>query len=131
MLKLIDQMLDFNKLENDALKMQVGQYDIVDEIANWVETFRVSAMQKSIKVEYSGLESSFFTWLDKDKLDKILSNLFTNALKHTPQNGSIKIGLECVSYDRAMLIVGRLPVKAERYIYIYVQDSGRGIPDNQ
>lgn len=130
MLRLIDQMLDFNKLETDALKMQVGKHDIANEVSGLVKIFSASTVQKNINVEYTGLDTSLFVWLDKDKLFKILSNLFTNALKHTPQGGFIRIGLEYVDYIKATSIIEDLP-KYQKYIHIYVQDSGKGIPEEQ
>ena len=130
MLKLIDQMLDFNKLETDALKMQISKYDIANEISDLIKIFETSAVQKNIKVESTGMQTSLFVWLDKDKLSKILSNLFTNALKHTPQNGCIKIGLACIGYNQAVSIIEDLPVY-QKYVHIYVQDSGKGIPEEQ
>ncbi len=130
MLKLIDQMLDFNKLETDALKMQISKYDIANEISDLIKIFETSAVQKNIKVESTGMQTSLFVWLDKDKLSKILSNLFTNALKHTPQNGCIKIGLACIGYNQAASIIEDLPVY-QKYVHIYVQDSGKGIPEEQ
>ena len=131
MLRLIDQMLDFNKLEYDALKMQITKCDIVDETNHWIDLLQAGARQKNIRVERSGLEGAFFGWLDKDKLGKILSNLFTNALKHTPQGGSIHIGFECIDAAHAKSIMPALEPKAERYLHIYVQDSGKGIPPEQ
>lgn len=130
MLKLIDQMLDFNKLESDALKMQINKYDISNEINNLVKIFNGSTIQKNIKVEYAGIETSMFVWIDKDKLFKILSNLFTNALKHTPEKGHIRIGLTCIDYKQATAIIKEIP-QYQKYIYIYVQDSGKGIPEEQ
>lgn len=130
MLKLIDQMLDFNKLETDALKMQISKYDIANEISDLIKIFETSAVRKNIKVESTGIQTSLFVWLDKDKLSKILSNLFTNALKHTPQNGCIKIGLACIDYNQAASIIEDLPVY-QKYVHIYVQDSGKGIPEEQ
>lgn len=130
MLKLIDQMLDFNKLETDALKMQVSHYDIADEVTRWIETFQAGAAQKEVRVECRGLERAFFTWIDLDKLAKILSNLFTNALKHTPQGGTIIIGLEQITCDEAMILIPTLN-GAQRYVHLYVQDSGSGIPEAQ
>lgn len=130
MLKLIDQMLDFNKLESDALKMQVSKHDIANEIGDLVKIFSASTVQKNIKVEYAGMQTSLFVWLDKDKLSKILSNLFTNAFKHTPQNGCIKIGLDCIDYKQVISIIENLP-EYQKYIHIYVQDSGKGIPEEQ
>ena len=131
MLKLIDQMLDFNKLEYDALRMQVTNCDIINETNYWVDIFQAGVLQKGIKIEREGLKGSFFTWIDKDKLGKILSNLFSNALKHTPQNGRIKVGLECLSLAQATAIIPGLATRFGQYIHIYVQDSGNGIPQAQ
>lgn len=130
MLKLIDQMLDFNKLETDALKMQVSHHDIAYEVARWVETFQAGAAQKDIQVECKGLEQVFFTWIDLDKLAKILSNLFTNALKHTPQGGTIIVGLEQINREEALQLIPEVN-EAQRYVHLYVHDSGRGIPEAQ
>jgi len=98
MLKLIEQMLDFNQLENDVLRLRVSQYDIIHEINLWADIFEESTKEQNITLQRNGLEGSFYTWFDHDKLDKILGNLFTNALKHTPEEGIIRITVEKLSF---------------------------------
>lgn len=104
MLKLIDQMLDFNRLENDVLRLRVAQYDAVHEINVWADVFEETARERSITLQRRGLDTPCYTMLDHDKLDKILGNLFTNALKHTP-DGSI-IRLECEAGADGCLHIG-------------------------
>lgn len=130
MLKLIDQMLDFNKLENDVLKLQVGRYDIIQEIETWVKRFEISAQEKNVQIKYTGLKSPYFALLDADKLDKILGNLFSNALKHTPQNGRIAIEALIISQKQAKDFFSQPCTISEKYLYISVSDSGPGIPDD-
>ena len=103
MLRLIDQMLDFNQLETDALRLRVGQTNVVEELKKMVMTFEESAKTRGIQVLSSLDNIETDTWLDLDKLEKIMSNLFTNALKHTPDKGVIHI--------KASLTDGTLQVK--------------------
>lgn len=104
MLKLIDQMLDFNRLENDVLRLRVAQYDVVHEINVWADVFEETARERGITLQRRGLEAPCYAWLDHDKLDKILGNLFTNALKHTPDGGVIR--LECEAGADGCLRIG-------------------------
>ena len=92
MLRLIDQMLDFNQLETDVLRLKVSQVDAADELRKQASTFEESTKVKGIKLELVLDENTdYHVWIDKDKLEKILSNLFTNALKHTSSGGIIRI----------------------------------------
>lgn len=104
MLKLIDQMLDFNQLENDVLRLRVAPYDAIHEINLWADVFEETARERSITLLRRGLDTPCYTLLDHDKLDKILGNLFTNALKHTPDGGMIR--LECEAGEDGQLHIG-------------------------
>lgn len=104
MLRLIDQMLDFNRLESDVLRLRVAQYDAVHEIGVWADVFEETARERGIALQRRGLDEPCFAWLDHDKLDKILGNLFTNALKHTPDGGIIRI--ECEPCGEGFLRIG-------------------------
>jgi signal transduction histidine kinase/DNA-binding response OmpR family regulator/ligand-binding sensor domain-containing protein len=115
MLKLVNQLLDFNKLEEDVLKLHVRHADIISELQNITDIFRINAENKQISLITRGLEDTFITWLDCDKLDKIVGNLLSNALKFTPAGGKI-----IVSFDLE-----------NDFIKITVEDSGRGIPPDK
>jgi len=134
MLKLIDQMLDFNKLETDVLKLKVAKYDINYEVKKWIELFEESAAYQDIEIRRNLLQTPCLSWLDHDKLDKILSNLFTNALKHTPRNGIIKIDLETLSSSQVKDIYslkdsGQL--HADDYLQISLYNNGPSIESDK
>ena len=129
MLKLIDQMLDFNKLESDVLKLQVAEYDVNFEIKKWIDLFEASASYSEVKVQRVLLDHPCNMWIDHDKVDKILNNLFTNALKHTPREGIIRIGLDI---QNATQVKKDFNLEAEQlmdetYLQIYLYNNGNSI----
>ena len=91
MLRLIDQMLDFNQLETDELRLRVVEVDAAEELRQQVASFEESARVKGIKLELVIKQGNYLMWLDGDKVEKIMGNLFTNALKHTSPGGVIRI----------------------------------------
>ncbi|MDR1683672.1 MAG: response regulator [Candidatus Symbiothrix sp.] len=112
MLRLVNQLLDFNKLEEDTLKLRVRRTDIISELQNMSDIFHINAENKQISLITKGLEDTFITWLDCDKLDKIVGNLLSNALKFTPAGGKIVVAFDLQN----------------ECMKITVADSGRGIP---
>ncbi|MCI1732634.1 MAG: HAMP domain-containing histidine kinase [Prevotella sp.] len=81
MLKLVNQLMDFNKLENDTLKLKVRRTDVVNQLLRICDIFKVNADEKGIQLRLCGLEDSYLMWLDTDKLEKIMNNLLSNAMK--------------------------------------------------
>ena len=77
MLRLVNQLMDFNKLENDTLKLRVKRTDIISQLQRFVDIFRINANEKGIALNTYGLEDTFLMWLDVDKLDKIVGNLLS------------------------------------------------------
>ena len=94
MLRLIDQMLDFNQLETDALRLKVSEVDAAEELHKQVDAFVESTQVKGVRLELVLTDADYHVWVDVDKLEKILSNLFTNALKHTSPQGTIRISAQ-------------------------------------
>ena len=115
MFKLVNQLMDFNKLENDTLRLHVEQIDVVKAINEICDTFVFNAREKGVTINRLGMEDSLMGWTDGDKLEKILSNLLSNALKFTPKGGHIDVSLDV----------------ADQQVKICVADSGKGIPENQ
>ena len=91
MLRLIDQMLDFNQLENDALRLKVCRTDAAEELRTLASAFEESTRVRGIDLDVNVADGCYTMPLDTDKFEKIISNLFTNALKHTPDNGRIAL----------------------------------------
>lgn len=105
MLKLIDQMLDFNQLETDALRLKVARMDVAEVLRSQVELLTETAALRGIDITLDIASGNYEGWADLDKFEKILGNLFTNALKHTPDGGRIAVAASVSGDERLALSV--------------------------
>lgn len=112
LLKLINQLLDFRKLEAGKYTVTYQNGDLVRFVAGITEAFREIAGEKGIQLGFHSNCPGYIAGMDADKLDKILNNLISNALKFTPKGGSIEVELQIgeTAYD------------------LKVSDTGIGIP---
>ena len=131
MLKLVNQLMDFNKLEEDTLNLQVSLTDAISVISKNLDVFQYNMTNKNITLQTSGVEDSFITWLDEDKLDKIIGNLMSNALKFTPAGGKIEVSLDVVNADELTPLFGEDIMKWHKYIKFSVTNSGDDIPESE
>jgi DNA-binding response OmpR family regulator len=126
MLKLVSQLLDFNKLEHNKLPLSVSLTDAHSSIRDIVEVFGVGVEQKEIALSLEGADEPLITWLDGDKFEKILYNLLSNAVKFTPFKGSIHVRTSICDHI-SELFPGEA-VSEGNYLVVEVADSGIGIP---
>jgi len=129
MLRLVNQMMDFHKLEDDALQLEVQHSDIVRLIRDIVEPFQLQAKEKSLALSTIGLEEPFSLWFDADKVEKIVYNLLGNALKYTPSGGHIELSFDVLSREEAIVELPKATdLQGSRFVMIQVNDDGPGIP---
>ena len=132
MLRLVNQLLDFNKLENDTLKLKVKEVDVIAQLNNLADVYRVTAKEKGVIFNTFGLEESFKVWLDEDKLDKMCFNLLSNAMKFTSRGGKVDFILDVVTREEAMTLFELKETDTDtRWLKIQVKDSGPGLPEDQ
>ncbi|MDR2809940.1 MAG: response regulator [Tannerellaceae bacterium] len=132
MFRLVDQILDFGKMENGMLHLRIQQVDVIKELHQMMEVFVQNANEKNILLHACGLEDVCMAWVDADKLDKIVTNLIVNALKFTPPGGQIEIRFQVITRAEAGTHCKLRPNQTEAsYIKLTVEDNGRGIPPNQ
>ncbi len=112
---LVNQLLDFQKADLKKMQLQVRDYDINSFIQERVNAFEPLAKEKNINVIISLPETSPLVWFDRNKMEKVMYNLLSNAFKYTANNGSITV---CSVIDN-------------KYCNITVDDNGEGIPSKQ
>jgi len=122
LLGLINQLMDLSKLDAGSLKLELSEGDLVKEVKSIVTGFVPLAERKDIKFRYMLPEKPIKTFYDADKLEKILSNLLSNAFKFTPEEGTIDCKLEYLE---------KTEKKKTSEARITVKDSGKGIPPEQ
>jgi signal transduction histidine kinase/ligand-binding sensor domain-containing protein/DNA-binding response OmpR family regulator len=89
--QLTNQLLDFRMIETGTMKLELYHGDMVPFVQSICDRFTQFAQNKNISLEFSSSGKSVNVWFDPDKLDKIASNLLSNALKFTPENGKISV----------------------------------------
>ena len=132
MLSLVNQLLDFNRIGDKKLQLRAAHGDIVAPLRGIADLFRVNAGSKGIEFQTYGLEDSFPMWADVDKVQKIVMNLLSNAMKFTPTGGRVTLAFDVV--PRADAAAAFPLTKADtdpQWAKISVSDTGCGIPEGQ
>ncbi|SEP43452.1 hybrid sensor histidine kinase/response regulator transcription factor [Mucilaginibacter sp. OK283] len=116
LLNLVNQLLDFRKMEVQELKLHSKPGDIVKFISEISMSFTDIAEEKGIDFVFDTTIDSLFTSFDHDKIERILFNLLSNAFKFTPSGGQVSVLLN---------VDGKT---ADAPLEIKVIDTGIGIP---
>ncbi|MEM9820507.1 MAG: response regulator [Bacteroidota bacterium] len=118
LLDLINQILDLRKLESGKMTLQPIQSDVVVFCKYIVDSFAVLAQNKGVQLHFLSDDPSIMMDYDLDKLSRMLSNLISNAIKHTPSDGHIYLILSTTE-------------AATQQLKIKVKDTGRGIGEEE
>lgn len=93
LLILINQLMDFRKVENDKFRLHVAQTDIAEFMQHMIECFEEHALQKDIKLTLKNCDPKQICWIDRSIFDKVIYNLLSNAFKFTTKGGEITLSV--------------------------------------
>ncbi|MEO8764652.1 MAG: ATP-binding protein [Ginsengibacter sp.] len=116
LLRLINEFLDFSKLNDGQMKVKFAAGELDQFAANCVQAFEAAAKEKKIHLNFTTKDITGHYLFDEEKWEKIITNLLSNALKFTPQNGTVSVLLLPAGNDT---------------IQLEVNDNGPGIPEQQ
>lgn len=126
LLRLLNQMMEYSKLEKETLPLKVDKIDIIALVENLLHSYEYYVKEKNIKITLTTKLENNTICADPDKLDKILNNLISNAVKYTPDNGSISV--EVSEYSLSM---NKFKVSNDtNYIMFSIKDTGVGVSED-
>ncbi|MDW7691387.1 two-component regulator propeller domain-containing protein [Flammeovirgaceae bacterium SG7u.111] len=123
LLKLVNQILDFNKIETDTLQLNVSQVEMVSFCQEVVSLFTDKAKRHDIELTFSNKIPEQTTWVDAEKIETVLFNLLSNAFKFTPNGGKVELTIDIDEASQEL---------KEGAIVFKISDTGIGIsPEEQ
>jgi signal transduction histidine kinase/CheY-like chemotaxis protein len=115
LLNLINELLDFRRLEMDGIKLKVAKGNIVKFVHEIYLSFQTQASSTNIDYIFLSCNHEIELWYDRAQMEKVVYNLISNAFKFTPSGGSITVELDC----------------DDQHGYLKVIDSGEGVDNDK
>lgn len=112
LLDLVNQLLDLSKFESGHMKLRAVPRNIVPLVKGLSQSFCSYAERKRITLNVTSTREEVVVYIDRDKIEKILTNVLSNAFKFTPAGGLIEVS---VTEDK-------------EYVNVSISDTGIGIP---
>ncbi len=109
--ELIDDLLDVSRIVRGNMRLQRRKMDVVSVVQAAMDTVRPSAETKGIALSMSAERPSEEIWADPDRIQQVVANLLTNAVKFTPRGGRVDVTID----------------RVESMVRLRVTDSGAGI----
>jgi signal transduction histidine kinase/DNA-binding response OmpR family regulator len=114
LLTLVNQILDERRLDKHQMNLSCRETNLVEFSRGLVSLFTYNANLRGINIRLEMSETPVNAWIDRNKLDKAIANLLSNAFKYTPNGGEIIFRI----------------VKQDKKVLLYVIDSGKGLGKN-
>ncbi len=134
LLKLVDDVMDFKKIENDEPKLYVQKEEIYSFIRYIAEDFKNISFVEHKKFVIHIPQGEYWGWIDKEAIAKIVLNLLNNAFKYSKENSTIELNVLLPDEEYHPAFKNEYTVSdcfsAESYFRLYVRDNGVGIPKN-
>lgn len=114
LLTLVNQILDKRRLDKHQMNLSCRETNLVEFSQGLVSLFTYNSNLRGINIRLEMPETPVNAWIDRNKLDKAIANLLSNAFKYTPNGGEIIFRIE----------------KQDKKVLLYVIDSGKGLGKN-
>ncbi|MGL6173625.1 MAG: ATP-binding protein [Cellulosilyticaceae bacterium] len=112
LIKLINNLVDSNSIEAGQYELKLGNHNIVKIVREILESVQEYVQTKGIELNFKTAVEEIILTCDPEKIERIMLNLVSNAIKYSKENGKIQVEL---NYNK-------------EYVYICVVDNGQGIP---
>ena len=141
----MNQLLDISKLESGSMKLRAVPQNVIPLLKGLVLSFASYAERKRITLKFTSAEDEIRAYVEKEKVEKVITNILSNALKFTPEGGKIEVAVKLTPSpskggDNSLskvpssgepvpnLFREDLGVGKKGFVEITVRDTGIGIP---
>ncbi|KON87188.1 histidine kinase [Sporosarcina globispora] len=111
--RLVNELLDLARMEAGHIQLTMEEIEVNSYLQRIVRKFQGLAKEKEISMEHDLISKGVRIQFDPDRVEQVMTNLIDNAIRHTPQNGEVKV----------------IERSDDRGLFIEVKDSGSGIPE--
>ncbi|MCK5208780.1 MAG: response regulator, partial [Cyclobacteriaceae bacterium] len=91
LMQLINQLLDLSKFDSGQMTLKTIPEDIIPLLKGLTQSFESLAKQKNINLQFQSCDINIIAYIDRDKFEKIIINLLSNAFKFTPEGGNVSV----------------------------------------
>ncbi|MEP1487266.1 MAG: ATP-binding protein [Algibacter sp.] len=113
LVKLINQVLNFSTIHTGELTLNIQKIEFISFLKSVLDNFKFQAEEKNIDLIFDSEDSNLPLYIDKEKIERVFFNVFSNALKNTPRGGKIILKIR---HD-----------KENQSVNVSVEDTGKGI----
>ena len=122
LLNLVNQLLDFRKMEEHELKLQASEGELIAFVQEVADSFKDISERKKIDFVCNSQIDQLYTVFDHDKIERILFNVLSNAFKFTLKGGHVRLELEKENHRSTPSLT---------WISMKVRDTGIGVPEDK
>ncbi len=115
LLQLVNELLDFRKLESEGVKLKATQGNFVEFVKEIYLSFTSHAASLNIDYRFLTEKEHIDLWFDRNQMEKVVYNLLSNAFKYTEAGGAVTVDIR----------------EKEQQVHLVVADTGRGIPETK
>ncbi|MBO8155658.1 MAG: cell wall metabolism sensor histidine kinase WalK [Bacillaceae bacterium] len=114
MIRLVNDLLQLSKMDNKDYRLNKEKVDFIQFVHHVIDRFEMNK-NEGVYFKRQLPDQKIDVWIDKDKITQVMDNIISNALKYSPEGGTITFSI----------------VKNEKNVQFQVSDEGMGIPKNQ
>ncbi|SET15726.1 two-component system, OmpR family, sensor histidine kinase VicK [Salinibacillus kushneri] len=115
MIRLVNDLLQLSKLDNDENYLRKEKVNFINFFHNIIDRFEMNKYEQDLSFVRRLPNKSYWVWIDKDKMTQVLDNVLSNAIKYSPEGGTITCKVEIKN----------------KMLQVNVSDQGVGIPKEQ
>lgn len=111
LMNLVNELLDFRKMESGKIILHVSPHNLVHSLTNTLGAFQHVAEEKDVNLHFTSGQETITCWYDLIQMQKVFFNLIGNAIKFTPEGGHVSVSVS----------------ETDAFVFVDFQDTGRGI----